>query len=375
MLTLATRPSTVSSMNPVSRNKSSLSIMNDLQNRLNLKEELLPIHAKLKLTKTSAHETEALLLRDFTLENQGRVWLESRVSFDTLMKRYRNYDAALSCENWPQHYPVRVLSGNGAIASGKNIFLFFPEVLGSVSEKSDETFGFELVDVWRNIFEKNVIPSFSRNFDRESQLLILRQFLPLLDETIFIASVLHEVGHRVGPFAISPKTKGEIGISDFQLDIAGELSTDSLFASLARETPELSVFLILQRIFWFGRRGYSDKPMTGWINSDNDSWISVFLWQRLRFSGLIEPSQIESGKWALRLNTTEKMLRLPDFFSLIVKELDEVGAESEADFQSWMDSWVEKSDDGEYLLPQELRRVFENCSDIPEFPLFVPFLR
>jgi hypothetical protein len=242
-------------------------------------------------------------------------------------------------------------------------------VLGGVSDKCEDTFGFELIDVWRNIFEKSVFPCFCRHFDRQSQLSALEKLVPLIDESIYVASVFHEIGHRVGPFSVSPSPRGPIRVSAFQWEVAGEMSTDALLASLAPEAPELALFVLLQRIFWFGRRGFADKPMTAGINSDNDSWIAAYVWQKARRNGVIMPSDSEPGKWTLRETN------LVPFFGDITREVDAVGNHSEATFAAWMESWVPKSSEGEFELPEEMRDAFARCMDIPEFPHFQPMLR
>jgi hypothetical protein len=346
-----------------------MQIMQDLRERIQRKDKFIPIEARLKLTKTSAHPASAILLRDLELEQKGQAWLSSRVPYSKLMERYRAYDPRLSTDVWPTHLPVRVVSGCGAISSGKNIFLFFPEVLGLVCDQSEDTFGFELVDIWRGVFEKNVFPCFSRLFDRDSQMRVFGKLVPVLDETIYIASVLHEIGHRVGPFAVSPKPHGPIRVSEFQWEVSGELSTDALLSSLGHELPELALFVLLQRLFWFGRRGFSDKPMSAWINSDNDSWIAAYVWQKARRSGVILPSESEPGRWSLADD------RLAVFFGDITRELDAVGNRSEASFDAWMETWVSKGSEGEFELPIELRYAFEACMEIPEFPHFRPLVR
>jgi hypothetical protein len=64
--------------------------------------------------------------------------------------------------------PVRMLASVGAICSGNNIFMFFPEVIGLNANSEKGCFG--------------------------------------LERTIFLAAIFHEIGHRTGHFKVSPAT-------------------------------------------------------------------------------------------------------------------------------------------------------------------------
>jgi hypothetical protein len=295
--------------------------------------------------------------------------LESRITREEVIARFRSYDPDLPALFWPAHFPVRVITGAGVITSGRNVFLFFPEVLGLKANGVGETFGFELIDVWRSIFDQTVFPCLPKVFDVHTQMLILGSLIPIQDEITYLASVFHEIGHRAGPFAISPKTKGPIRLNPFQWSVAGELSSDSLFGGLVREIPELALFVLMQRIFAYGRRGFSDRPITAGLNADNDSWIAAYLWSKARHEQLIVPSPDEPGRWRLVGSG------INDLFLGISKDLDQVGNSSEDVFGRWMKKWVPTDESGNFRLVPEFRSILHACSGVPEFPHYQPMLR
>jgi hypothetical protein len=119
---------------------------------------LIPIQASLALTKSTGDTSSAVLMRDFSTESKAFELLQARVQPDVVAQRFRAHEPNLPEPFWPQHYPVRVVTGAGVVTSGRNVFLFFPEVLGLKADRVDETFGFELIDVWRSIFEQTIFP-------------------------------------------------------------------------------------------------------------------------------------------------------------------------------------------------------------------------
>ena len=82
-----------------------------------------------------------------------------------------------------------------------------------------------------------------------------------LEKTIYLASIFHEIGHRAGPFRISPAKRLGLKVDDERLNILGELATDSLLVQHLAEFPEILHFVIFQRLFWFGRMGFRNNPV------------------------------------------------------------------------------------------------------------------
>jgi hypothetical protein len=163
-------------------------------------------------------------------------------------------------------------------------------------------------------------------------------------------------------------------ISQFYFDILGELSADSLLVKLFPEFPELAYFVLLQRLFWFPRRGFSDRPDSALINTDNDSWIGAFLWTRLERSDVLAWDGRD-----LRIDWS----RVPSAFSEILDEIDELGREvlksensreQDAKVSLWMSRSVPLLEDGSFTLSPSLAEAFLSCQDIPEVPHFNPFI-
>ncbi|WP_375765108.1 hypothetical protein NR798_25670 [Archangium gephyra] len=341
----------------------------ELLRALDERRSLIPLRADLKLTKTPHNYSEALLLRDLDLEKAVDAWIEERTDYETLISRYAHSDSRLSSRQWPRHVPVRILSGQGSICSGKNIFLFFS------GETEDDCVGFEFVDVWSNLFQQAVFPCMRRTFDVESQYSVLTQLVPALDRTIYLASVFHEIGHRVSFHKVSPTKDPRNLLEGLTFDVLGELSTDSLLCTHLSEFPELSLFVFFQRIYWFGRRGYRDNPWSGGLNTDNDAWIGSYLWNLALERGAVVPG---TGGYHLSADG------LSELFPAALADIDELGdtlarhgsaAAQERLARDWMKQRVTWNQQGSvFALPASLREMFAACQDIPEEPHFTPLL-
>lgn len=131
-------------------------------------------------------------------------------------KRYAEYDTSLEWVDWPQHYPVHLLAGNGPFTSGKNIFAFFPEALGLLARQTQDVIGLEFIDVWTNIFNSVVFPCVKEVFDLPTQFKVYQSLIINLDQTIYLAAVFHEMGHRCGPWKVSPRPLVEMSISPYE---------------------------------------------------------------------------------------------------------------------------------------------------------------
>jgi len=351
-----------------------LELLNSIRTSLHENRERLHIRGQLHLTKSAPAFCDALLLRDLSLEKNVSAWVESKTSFRKIFSRYNQFTADKISNDVPEHYAMRVLSGKGAICSGRNIFLFFPHCLGLTTNNEEDCFGLELIDVWRNVFEKAVFPCARVVLENNNLLTPLPQLLHSLEETTYLASIFHEIGHRVGPWKVSPQAHTNLKVSPFYLDVMGELSTDCLLVQNLCEFSEINTFVTLQRIFWFGRRGYLDNPRSAWINHDNDSWISACLWNEFLKHGILSKTE---SKWTLQFEAT------PKFYRKLYTEIENLGhtvlalktrEEQDAAVLSWMKSKVEwKATEG-FILPSSLQDAFAECSRLPEIPQFNPIL-
>jgi hypothetical protein len=331
---------------------------------------LIPVSARLKLTKTQRADCEILLLNDVELHSDVLSWIGTRGSLTHILRRYQERtDVTLKM---PNHFPARVASGLGSISSGQNIFLFFPECLEVPGRRPDDYFGVELIDVWANIFQRTVFPCTRTTFTASSQIEILSTAGANLDKTIFLASIFHELGHQVGSWRVSPTRDARLLASAFFTDVFGEMATDSMLVSHLPEFPEITAFVLLQRLFWFGRRGFRDNPQSALINSDNDSWLSTLLWQRLRRSGALLK---EGSRYQVRLEAVRET------FIELSFDIERLGAEmlqlpsSELQDQAalaWMKREVPWRKNAGFLLPTELQEVYRTCVHIEEIPFFHP---
>lgn len=327
------------------------------------------IHLKghFKLTKTERAWVDAVAVRDRHLEQDVHQWIAARSSYNKIMDRYSVYDSSLCSRVLPRHYPLKLVSGVGSVCSGKNIFMFFPNALGLAPSSEADVFGLEFIDVWSNLFRRSVFECVKRTFALEDQIRIL---LPLdinLERTIYLSSIFHEIGHRVGPYRVSPSIQSGMDLTEFQTDVFGELATDSLLLLHLKEFPEVAMFILTQRLFWFGRRGYLDNPLSANINVDNDAWIGAFLWNRLRDTVL----ETKDGKLHVRLEKIEIV------FQTILNEIDELaqstcGRSDQKELAcQWMMNQVPCAR-GQFFLPEDLKDLFAKCQDVPEVPHFQP---
>ncbi|MBC7370633.1 MAG: hypothetical protein H7326_03655 [Bdellovibrionaceae bacterium] len=349
-------------------------LLKKLKNDLDQKAGHLRIRGQLHLTKSQPAYCDAVLLRDVSLENDVSGWIDERTSWSDLLDRYQSMDPELISGQPPEHFAVRVLSGRGSICSGKNIFLFFPHCLGITETDSSESFGLELVDVWRNVFEKVVFPCARSVLDSESLVAALPGLLHAIEKTTYLASVFHEIGHRIGPWKVSPKPNEKLRVDSFYLDILGELSTDCALVKNLSPFPEINSFVTLQRMFWFGRRGYLDNPKSAWLNTDNDSWISAFLWNELTRQKLLQKN---GDKWNLKFS------ELPGFYSELYSEIQDLGLEvlrhstklmQNQIVEHWMRSKVDWDPLAGFALSESQQDAFASCARYPEIPQFNPIL-
>jgi hypothetical protein len=330
-------------------------------------KDLVHICDSFQLTKTENNFSEAYLFRDYDLERNTFSWLSHRCSMSALIEKYRNFSVNPEPLKIPDHWPVRILAGSGSISSGKNIFMFFPQVLGVNPVQDTDIFGLEFIDVWSNIFNKIIFPIVKNVCCTETQFEIAKGVGTKLDQTVYLASLFHEIGHQVGPYKVSPTSYPNMKLKGFLLDVMGELSTDSMLVSNLDHFPEIAQFIILQRLFWFGRRGFSDNPKSALVNRDNDSWLGSYLWQKL------------IDKEVLQFTSTQKLIidfkKAAKIFHEIAMEIhvlistDQSEEEQFATIRHWMNKGV-PNQGGIYQLPNEFQQILSKVSDFPETPHF-----
>lgn len=302
--------------------------------------------------------------RCLDLEDTVKSGLMSDKLFEKIMKRYQEYDPRLMDLSFPSHYASRFVELSGPLADNFNIFLFFPNALGLVSDNLDDYFGIEFIDIWSSVFTEIVFPCAERVFDDES-LQYITQALGRLDQTVYTASIFHEIGHRVGPWRVSPCQDERLHIQSFHLDLLGELSTDSLMVSMCEELSDLSLFIFLQRIFWFGRFGYEDNQVSGSLNTDNDCWNGAYLWNQYLSDGVLVP---HGERW--KVNFT----KLTSTFRSVVRDIDNLAnrliEEDDQDIHitAWMRDRVDYNIEHGFVYPKSMKEVFDRVSELPHVP-------
>lgn len=347
-------------------NTSPQSVLASIKNAIDKNDDIIPFDADFYFTKGKPGKTSGYIFREKVLENDVVNWLKSRVSFDVVMSRYKNYDPNLISLEWPRHYATRFVNVRGKAAEGENIFMFFPEVLGIDAGTIDDYFGFEFVDIWASVFDEIVFPCVRKVFDEETQLKLFTTLRPVLDKTIYLASIFHEVGHRCGYWKVSPEKDSRIHINKFNTDVLGELSTDTLLVNLLPEFPEVLSFIFLQRLFWFGRFGFKNNPMSGKLNEDNDTWIGSYLFNQYIENEVL--TKTLNGRWNVNFDLLKAL------FSHVIKDIDQLGCEviSKTNQNSIIQNWMRKNvsyRNNQFILSKEIQTMFLRCADISEKPL------
>lgn len=241
--------------------------------------------------------------------------------------------------------------------------MFFPQCLGIKYNNSEYDFGIEFIDIWAAIFHQIIFTCVFETFDVQS-IEFFMESLAYLEETIYLASLFHEVGHRVGPWKISPHSDKRLNHNQFKLNVCGELSTDSLMGYLIPESWELSVFILIHRLFWFGRFNFNKNKLSGALNNDGDCWIAAYLWNKCLKLGVIESRE----KYHIQHE------RMQELFADIIQEIDFLAQSLiDCDNQSeelirWMSSHVPYIND-RFIYPPLLREIYEKCNHFPYKPL------
>lgn len=341
-----------------------LHYLRSLREQLDRGERRILIDYPLKFTKGETSVSRCELYVDQNLQQQVAQWLVQYGGFARFMARYHGFDPRLGDCSHPAHFPVHVLSAEGQIAEGRNIFMFFPEVLGLSGGRYEDYFGLELVDVWEAVFDQVVSPCVHNLFDAVTRFDYFETFCTHRPEIIYLASLFHEVGHRVGPWKVSPCRDERMHLSRMQVDIMGELSADTYLVMMLPEFPQLASFVLYQRLFWFGRMQYEQDALHGALNSDNDAWIGAYLWQVAEQVACLS-HDAQRGLWHI------DKARIPLVFEHVFAELAALGerlyaaGDQAVQLQHWLLAHVPHDDDGCFVYPPRMAAALQRCADIP----------
>jgi len=359
-----------------------------LRDGLASSRRLLRLAGTLAGTKTPASAADIVLYRDFEMELMSRNHLNLVCAWPGIIERYVSFDAAQAGGTGtpatvgaptgePAHYPARLVAGAGPLTNGENIFLFMPYAVGVVSTNPADHFSMELIDVGGAIMSQIVWPGVAHLFEPGSQLEIIGDTPPGLpvERAIYAQSLLHEAGHRFGPWRVIPAQAPGMALGphfgSFEFDTLGEISTDAMAAALVPERPDLMRVTALQRIFAFARRGFSANPTAARINEDNDSWMGACLWKRFRSAGAIRLTPF-GWEW----NDAAALA----VYTALLNEVDAIGRrilgrtpdEQLAQVREWMNAQLPRDANGRFVLPQCLREAYYAMRHLPEQPSIRP---
>jgi hypothetical protein len=324
--------------------------------------KLIPLKGSFNFTKASRLYVEGVLLRDFDLERSTSAWVSQRTSWAALLGRFAEIEPRVSGLELPHHYPARVLAGNAALASSQDVFLYFPFGANVLSVDDGDVFGFELVETSERIVSDIHAPCMLKTFAPDTVAACHRLLFGRTSELIYLYALLHEMSHRIGPWRVVPSPDARIGIGGRRLAIMGELAADLTLVRVAKEFPELGLFVFLNRMFWYGRRGWSADPARALLNIDNDSWGAAWFWQKFEQYGALSFQQERIGIDLKRL--AEAYDRCFDDVTSLGDRLIMSNRPSNA-----LDEWMARevpNEDGLFHLPASLRQVYKLCGEVSE---------
>lgn len=357
-----------------SRGQSQLILLDLLRKQMDEDVPILRINAPMQLTKSGAMTLCRLRLQSLPeLRERVHRRLAGGLGMGEIVGQYaRHYGTTLS-ETYPSHYPVRILGSVGPAASGHNIFMFFPYAAGIESADPRHQFGLEFVNVWAQVFEKIVVPAARIVFDTKTQESIQQRMTRGAEEVSALCSVLHEIGHRVGPFRVSPATDKKMHLqpgTSLVFDACGELTTDSLMVTLFPEFPEVSAFVLLARLLYFPRKGYVQSGGAN-MSTDNDALLGPLFWRLGRSHGVIVPNG-----HVFHVDFDQ----VPTLFAEALKVADEIGSamlvaddihEQERLASQWLREQLDWIPGAPFPMPTELSNLYERLQVVPEHD-FVP---
>jgi hypothetical protein len=346
------------------------SILKSIKEDLYRKNQLIsiPTGTNFFLTKGSSGISQGFLFRDISLEDEVHKTVMD-FGFKTIIERYKASNPLLEFDEWPKHYAVKLHLIDGIISAGHNIFMFFPHALGIHSDKMEDYFGFEFIDIWQKIFSNIIFPCMERVFTHSTQNKMKELILDKLEFIAYFAGVFHEFGHRSGPWRISPKPDHSIKLNKFQAGVLGELATDALLVEKLFDFKAVAIFIFLQRLFWFGRNGFNKNNICANVNDDNDCWIGSYLWNKYKKSGCIRSE--DQKYWDVDID------HLPQVFEEITYDINKLAIvlkESNPNnhvliVNKWMQVNMQYDKKYKYLLYDDFRELLLRCNDITYDPL------
>ncbi|WP_448195440.1 hypothetical protein [Pseudomonas aeruginosa] len=314
-------------------------------------------------TKDRNIRLQGKLLRLKSVESNCSEWVIQRLAFDTLRIRLLELDTNLKNLEWPRHYPVKILEGNDNLRHQENVFLYFPYGAGIKSTQEQDIFGFEFTQVTTDIFTKIHRRCLEKVASRELLELYERLFSHNLIDITYLYSLLHEMAHRVGAWKVIPQKAQGMGAGGINLSIIGELWADLQLLHVSKEFPELTLFIFLNRIFWYTRKGFEQNPEQASINIDNDSWGGAYLWTKLVQTGAVSLAHGELNvEFALMQDTFEEC-------RLELQELALSCISAPLHAEQYLNLWREKILGGELgyqSLPPDLQILYVRCLSVPE---------
>lgn len=326
--------------------------------------------------------SQILLGRDFDLENKTLHYIDSKIACDEIVSRYKQTELNFC-----------YLSTGLAVQPSEEINLMLPEsvafsYIGGSNEESFYTlltdnhdsfyscsiktdrYNFEFVEAWENIFINTILPCTKKLFCSSSYDLINKNLFSKLDRTIYIHSLFHDLGHQVGPWKSTKITKPVSGLKAFEFRVLSELFADTEQILNLAEFTEVPMLIILQKLFWYGKRGFTQNQISGDGSLDSDVWISLYLWKKLLSAGAI--SKNEDDKLVYN---PEEVINVCDEISQELKELYLAHYKNEETFKQAVRKWMASQVsivNGRLVYDEDYKALLQECADISDNPRLFP---
>lgn len=327
-------------------------------------------------------KSQILLGRDFDLENKTLDYIESKTTCEEIVARYRQTE-----------FNFRYLSNGLKSSIQDEISLELPEsaAFSYIGGSNDDSFysiltdsndsyyncslktdkyNFEFVEAWENIFVTTILPCVKKNFSTTSYELLNRTLFSKLDRAIYINSLFHDLGHQVGPWKSTTISKSVAGLTAFEFRILSELFADTEQILNLNDFPEIQMLIVLQKLFWFGRRKYHQDKESGAANTDSDAWLAIFLWNKLSNSQAL----VRDSEGRLEYNHDKATQTFEEIYleikSLYLSNFASPERLSQA-VKKWMYSNVNVKK-GKFIYANNYQTLLQQCSEISDKPTFLP---